>query len=44
MGAMGRVDEDNRKDLHKICSYIYNKIPSTCHGSPEKVKARLNDD
>ena len=41
MGAMGKADKDNLRDLHEICGYIYNHIPSTCHGSPEKVKEWL---
>ncbi len=38
MEAIGRADDDNRQDLYEICDYIYNEIPSTCHGSPQKVK------
>ena len=43
MGAMGQADEDNCRDLFEICNYVYNKIPASCHGSPEKVKAWLNE-
>lgn len=37
MQALGRADSYNRATIHQICSYIYNELPSTCHGSPEKV-------
>ena len=36
-GAIGRADENNIMALHDICSYIYNKMPSTCWGSREIV-------
>ena len=42
MGAVGRADAGNLRDLHEICSYVYNRIPSGCWGSPEKVRAWLN--
>ena len=41
MEAMGRADEDNRKDLFEICSYVYNHIPTMCHGSRKRVKEWL---
>ncbi len=41
MGAFGRADRDNIRDMFEICKYVYNNIPSTCHGSPEIVKAWL---
>jgi predicted nucleotidyltransferase len=41
MEAMGRADSFNRAALYDICSYIYTKLPSVCHGSPQKVKAWL---
>lgn len=41
MEAMGRADSYNRATIYQICSYIYNELPSTCHGSPEKVRAHL---
>jgi len=44
MEAVGRADDDNIRVLCKICSYIYNEIPSPCHGSPEKVQAWLDLD
>ena len=39
MGAVGRADEYNRLTLWVIVSYVYNVLPSICHGSPEKVAA-----
>ena len=38
MEALGRADSDNQKDIFDICSYIYNDIRSSCHGSPKIVK------
>ena len=42
MEALGRADRENRETLYDICGYIYNEIPSACHGSPEKVKGWLD--
>jgi len=39
MESMGRADIDNRRDLFEIVSYIYNSVPSDCHGSYELVDA-----
>lgn len=39
MNAMGRADSYNRATIFQITSYIYNELPSTCWGSPEKVAA-----
>ena len=41
MEAFGRADEYKRECLFNICHYIYNKLPMSCHGSPEKVRAWL---
>lgn len=41
MEATGRADADNRKDLFEICSYVYNHIPTRCHGSRQRVKEWL---
>lgn len=41
LGAMGRADLTSRMNLFEICAFIYNEIPSTCHGSPDKVKTWL---
>jgi hypothetical protein len=35
--AMNKADYYNRENLFDICMYIYNELPSTCHGSPERV-------
>lgn len=35
--ALGRADSYNRATIFQICGYIYNELPSPCHGSPEKV-------
>ncbi len=37
MRAMGSADSYNRATLHQICAYVYNDMPSACHGSPERV-------
>jgi hypothetical protein len=42
MEAMGRADIYNRDCLFEICEYVYNHIPLSCHGSPEKVRAWLD--
>jgi hypothetical protein len=33
------ADNDNLSSLREIVSYIYNKLPLACQGSPEKVTA-----
>ena len=43
MEAMGRADNENREALFEICGYVYNEMPSTCHGSPEKVAKWLSE-
>lgn len=40
--AIGRADHINRSALNDIVSYFYNFAPSTCWGSPEKVKAWIS--
>ena len=42
MGSCSRADEENAAALHDICSCIYNKVPTACYGSPEKVREWLN--
>lgn len=42
MQALGRADIENRKSIFEICSYVYNELPSACHGSPEKVNLWLS--
>jgi hypothetical protein len=39
MEAIGRADEESARGLVGLCGYIYNEVPSTCHGSPQKVEA-----
>ncbi len=43
MEALGRADSYNRATIHQICTYVYNDMPHTCHGSPEKVRAWLKE-
>ena len=40
--SFGRADKENREALYEIVGYVYNKIPSVCWGSPEKVEKWLN--
>lgn len=37
MEAVGRADDINVRVLKEICMYIYNELPSPCHGSKENV-------
>ncbi|MCR4300672.1 MAG: hypothetical protein NUV51_03605 [Sulfuricaulis sp.] len=39
--AVGRADDENLQNLPAYVAYLYNEVPSTCHGSPEKVTAWL---
>jgi len=41
--AMGRADSINREALFDIVAYLYNCVPTTCWGSPEKVKDWLEE-
>ena len=41
--AMGRADEENRKRLYDIVSFVYNEAPGDCWGSRAKVKAWVED-
>ena len=41
MEAMGRADAHNLEALPHICAYVYNEIPSACHGAPSIVRAWL---
>lgn len=41
-GAFGRADQENTAAMREIVAYVYNKIPSACWGSPEKVSAWLD--
>ena len=40
--AMMRADDINLHSLRDITLYVYNDIPSTCWGTPEKVEEWLN--
>ncbi len=42
--AVFRADARNEKRLKDICMVIHWDLPSGCHGSPEKVKAWLNQE
>lgn len=33
LGAVGKADRENLRDLHEICIYVYASIPAACHGS-----------
>lgn len=37
--ACGRADDDNLRNLPAFVAFLYNKAPSACWGSPEKVAA-----
>lgn len=40
--ACGRADHINKTKLFEYVSFFYNDAPSTCWGSPDKLKAWLN--
>lgn len=44
MGALGKADIENRRDIFEICQYVYNELPADSHGSPDRVRAWLNRD
>jgi hypothetical protein len=39
MEAIGQADANSLAAMRSILSYVYNELPSNCHGSPAKVKA-----
>ena len=39
MEAVGRADSQNIHRLAAWAAYVYNEIPSSCHGSYEAVRA-----
>lgn len=41
MGAIGKADLENGRHLRDIGEYIFNNIPSKCHGSYEAVTNHL---
>lgn len=40
--AVGKADNENIQRLPEIVRFVYTKLPSSCWGSPEKVKEWLN--
>jgi hypothetical protein len=42
VGAVNRADEEALAGLRRIVQFVYNDLPSTCWGSPEKVSAWIN--
>ena len=32
-----RADQDSLRHIHSLVKFIYNDVPSVCHGSPAKV-------
>ena len=42
MEAFMRADDINMHCMKDIMKYVYNNIPSVCHGSPERVEEWLN--
>lgn len=36
--AVGRADYYNIRTLPAIAAYVYNELPSPCHGTPTKVR------
>lgn len=40
--ACGRADMYNRRRIFEYCEWLYNKAPSACWGSPERVEAWLS--
>ena len=41
LGAIARADETSLAAIRPICMYVYNAVPSPCHGSREAVAAHL---
>ena len=37
IGAFGKADSNNMRNLLHICSYVYNRLPSNSWGSRDKV-------
>lgn len=38
-GAVGKADSSNKANLPVIVQFIYNRIPTECYGSSERVDA-----
>ncbi len=43
-GAVARADEESVKYLPQIVKYFYNKLPSKCYGSKERMEEWLSMD
>ena len=43
MAALGYADSRNLPRLYDFGSFLYNKVPTACYGSPEKVTAWIKD-
>jgi hypothetical protein len=43
MAAVNLADPESYQALRRICQYVYNAMPSTCHGSPEAVTQWLGE-
>ena len=39
IGAVGRADDENLRNLPAYVGYLYHEMPSVCWGSPEIVRA-----
>ena len=39
MEAVTMADDENVRDIVEICRYVYNSLPYSCHGNPERVRA-----
>jgi hypothetical protein len=42
-GACGAADQNNKHLLWDYVAFLYNNAPSMCWGSPEKVKAWVEE-
>ena len=43
MEACGCADEDNQRTLFHIVAYVYNEMPSICHGSEKRVDCWIKE-
>ena len=41
--AVGRADDENLHNLPAYVAYFYNEAPSTCWGSPNKMRDWLKE-
>ena len=41
-GACGRADAENLRNIPAFVAYFYNEVPSSCFGSPERMKAWMD--